>query len=82
MVLSCFSHVLLFETLWTVAHQAPLCMGFQARILQKKKEIGYEPRILKSMLIFLLQHSASQLMELPLFCHTLNYNMQVVLNFS
>ena len=27
-VLSRFSHVRFFETLWTVAHQAPLCMGF------------------------------------------------------
>ena len=27
-VLSCFSHVQLFEALWTVAHQAPLSMGF------------------------------------------------------
>ena len=27
-VLSRFSHVWLFETLWTVAHQAPLSMGF------------------------------------------------------
>ena len=27
-VLSCFSHVCLFVVLWTVAHQAPLCMGF------------------------------------------------------
>ena len=27
-VLSCFSHVQLFVTLWTVAHQAPLSMGF------------------------------------------------------
>ena len=27
-MLSCFSHVLLFATLWTVAHQAPLFMGF------------------------------------------------------
>ena len=26
--LSCFSSVCLFETLWTVAHQAPLSMGF------------------------------------------------------
>ena len=26
--LSCFSHVWLFVTLWTVAHQAPLSMGF------------------------------------------------------
>ena len=26
--LSCFSHVRLFATLWTVAHQAPLSMGF------------------------------------------------------
>ena len=27
-MLNCFSHVLLFATLWTVAHQAPLSMGF------------------------------------------------------
>ena len=27
-VLSCFSHAQLFATLWTVAHQAPLSMGF------------------------------------------------------
>ena len=27
-VLSCFSHVWLFATLWTVTHQAPLAMGF------------------------------------------------------
>ena len=27
-VLSCFHHVQLFLTLWTVAHQAPLSMGF------------------------------------------------------
>ena len=27
-VLSCFSRVQLFSTLWTVAHQAPLSMGF------------------------------------------------------
>ena len=25
---SCFSHVQLFATLWTVDHQAPLSMGF------------------------------------------------------
>ena len=34
-VLSCFSHVWLLATLWTVAHQAPLSMGIlQARILE------------------------------------------------
>ena len=27
-MLSCFCHVWLFATLWTVAHQAPLSMGF------------------------------------------------------
>ena len=27
-VLGCFSHVRLFATLWTTAHQAPLSMGF------------------------------------------------------
>ena len=30
-VLSCFSHVQLFVTLWTVACQAPLSMGFSRR---------------------------------------------------
>ena len=34
-VLSGFSHVLLFVTLWTVAYQVPLSMGFsQSRILE------------------------------------------------
>ena len=32
--LSCFSHVQLFTTLWTVAHQAPLHGILQARILE------------------------------------------------
>ena len=27
-VLSCFNHVRFFETPWTVAHQAPLSVGF------------------------------------------------------
>ena len=27
-VLNCFSHIRLFVTLWTVAHQAPLSIGF------------------------------------------------------
>ena len=27
-MLSCFSHVQLFATLWTAAHQAPLSVGF------------------------------------------------------
>ena len=27
-MLSCFSHVQLLQTLWLVAHQAPLSMGF------------------------------------------------------
>ena len=34
-VLSCFSHVRLFVTLWTVAHQAPTIHGIlQAKILK------------------------------------------------
>ena len=34
-MLSRFSHVRLFVTLWTVAHQAPLSMGFtRLRILE------------------------------------------------
>ena len=27
-MVSCFSHVRLFATVWTAAHQAPLSMGF------------------------------------------------------
>ena len=30
-MLSCFSHVQLFATLWTVALQAPLSMGFSSQ---------------------------------------------------
>ena len=30
-VLSCFSHIQLFMTLWTVDHQAPLSMGFSRK---------------------------------------------------
>ena len=30
-MLCCFSHVRLFETLWTVALQAPLSMGFSGQ---------------------------------------------------
>ena len=30
-MLNCFSHVQLFETLWTVAHQASLSMGFSRK---------------------------------------------------
>ena len=30
-VLSCFSHVQVFVTPWTVTHQAPLCMGFSSQ---------------------------------------------------
>ena len=33
-VLSCFSLVQLFRSLWTVACQVPMSMGFSARILQ------------------------------------------------
>ena len=28
LLLSCFNHVQLFATLWTIAYQAPLSMGF------------------------------------------------------
>ena len=30
-MLCCFGHVQLFETLWAVAHQAPLSMGFSRK---------------------------------------------------
>ena len=35
-MLSYFSHVQLFETLWTVAHQAPLSMGFSRQEYQSE----------------------------------------------
>ena len=31
-MLSCFSLIRLFETLWNVAHQAPLFMGFSKQV--------------------------------------------------
>ena len=34
-VLSCFNCVQLFATLWTVAHQAPLSMGFSRQEYQR-----------------------------------------------
>ena len=34
-ILSCFSGVWLFATLWIIAHQAPLCMGFSTPELLK-----------------------------------------------
>ena len=33
-MLSCFSHVQLFAALWTVAHQAPLSIGFPSKITE------------------------------------------------
>ena len=33
-MLSLFSHVRLFVTLWTVGHQAPLSMGFSRQVYQ------------------------------------------------
>ena len=30
-IVSCFSHVYLFATLWTVARQAPLSMGYSGQ---------------------------------------------------
>ena len=38
-VLSCFSHVRLFETVWTIACQAPLSMG----IVVMPSSRGYLP---------------------------------------
>ena len=35
-VLSCFSHVRLFVTLWTIARQAPLSMGFSRQEYQSE----------------------------------------------
>ena len=56
-MLSCFSHVRLFVT-WTVAHQAPLSVILQARILEwvaisSSRDLpdpGIEPRSLTSLL--------------------------------
>ena len=57
LLLSCFSHVQLYATLWTVAHQAPLVQGIlQARILEwvavpssrESSQPGIEPTSLMS----------------------------------
>ena len=34
-VLSCFSHDQLFATLWTIALQAPLFMGFSGQVYKE-----------------------------------------------
>ena len=34
LLLSLFSHVRLFETLWTIGHQAPLSLGFSRQELE------------------------------------------------
>ena len=47
-VLSRFSHVQLCATLWTVAHQAPLSMGFsrqERRGLTPRGSLGCNPEI-------------------------------------
>ena len=41
-VLSRFSHVWLFVTLWTVAHQAPLSMGFSRHRINTYKNYVYD----------------------------------------
>ena len=52
-MLSYFSHVQLFAMLWTVVHQAPLCMGFSRQEywsgwpcppLRNLPDPGMEPR--------------------------------------
>ena len=40
-MLSCFSHVQLIATLWSVAHQAPLSMGFSRQ--KYWSELLYHP---------------------------------------
>ena len=56
-VLSCISCVQLFMTLWTVAHQAPLSMGFSRQESQSRlpcptpgdlPDSGIEPASLRS----------------------------------
>ena len=42
-VFSHFSHVRLFATLWTVAHQAPLSVGCHALLLADIPNSGIEP---------------------------------------
>ena len=58
-MLSCFSHVQLFAALWTVAHQAPLSMGFS------RQETGEGCHALLQG-IFLIQRSK------PCFLHLLH----------
>ena len=60
-MLSCFSHVQLFATPWTVAHQAPLCMRFSRQEYYSGlpcpppgdlPDPGIKPASLKSLGIF------------------------------
>ena len=47
-VLSCFSHVQLFATLWTIAHQTPLSMGFSRQEYWSRlpcPPLGYLPNL-------------------------------------
>ena len=57
-VLSCFSRVQLFVTLWTIAHQAPLSMGFSS----KNTGVGCHS-LLQG--IFLTQRSNKHLLTSP-----------------
>ena len=55
-MLSCFSHVQVFVTLWTVAHQVPLSMGFSrqeywSRLLCPPSRDLPDPRIESMFLI-------------------------------
>ena len=60
-VLNHFSRVRLFETLWTVAHQAPLSMGFSS----KNTPVGCQARLQG---IFQAQGSNLRLLCFPLAC--------------
>ena len=56
-MLSCFSHVQLFTTLWTIAHQVPLFMGFSRQeywSIFKTLGVFKSPVLIVSLLFLLL----------------------------
>ena len=69
-VLSCFSHVQLCATPWTVAHQAPLSMGFsRQRILEwvavPSSKGFFLTQVLNTCLLCLLHWLAGSLPLVP-----------------
>ena len=89
-MLSRFSHVLLFATPWTVAHQAPLSMGFSRQEYWSGlpylppgdlPDTGIEPAPLMSPALAVEFFTTSATWEAPLSEVTLN-NKRAVAQFQ